>query len=132
LPLVRDPSGHIIANAVLMIIAGVFHALSCLSVLLNVVGATLYLPFFATGASSDAELTGNIIGFAWMGLIALAGVIWAPINAFGLFRRRPWARNSTLFYWAFVGIGCCCIPGAGYGIFALTRTEVVRAFARQP
>ena len=93
---------HITVNAVLMVVAAGFHLLSCLSVLINVLGLALRLPFFPTPPASDAELAGQLIAYAWMGLVAVMGVIWAPINAYGLIRRRSWVRRSSLGYWIFV------------------------------
>jgi hypothetical protein len=120
----RNP--HVIANAVLMVAAGVLHLMSIGSVTLNVVAVATENPLFGPAPKSEPELLGMFIGFGWMAIAAMVGVVWAPLNAYGLLKRRPWARRSTLGYWAFVGVLCCCIPGAAYGFFSLTRHDVRR------
>lgn len=91
-------------------------------------------------------LAGHVAAAAWVGAISLgviqaeasldgiagvllrvfviAGLLWTPVNAVGLYRRRPWARASTIAYWA-AGIPiCCCIPLGLYGVWSLTRPSV--------
>ncbi len=119
-------SKHITANAILMVLLSVGHLLSVGSVLLNVAARALDLPMFAA-PRSDAELLGNLIAFAWMGVVAVVGTVWAPINAYGLFKRRPWALGATQAYWIFLGVLCCCLPGAGYGLWSLRRSDVREA-----
>ena len=52
---------------------------------------------------------------------ALAGVVWTPLNARGLWRRRAWARRSTMAYWAMPMSWCCCIPLPAWALWTLTR-----------
>jgi len=52
---------------------------------------------------------------------AVAGVVWAPLNARGLIRRRPWARRSVVWYWATSLAWCCCIPIPPWALWSLTR-----------
>ena len=40
------------------------------------------------------------------------GVIWTPINAYGLLRKRRWAVTSTLIYSAFASLTCLATPPA--------------------
>jgi hypothetical protein len=56
-----------------------------------------------------------------LGIWAVVGAVWAPINARGLWRRRPWARRSALYYWLTALPLCCCIPLPGWAVWSLTR-----------
>lgn len=120
-------SPHVMVNAVAMLVLTVGHVLSIGSVIINVLGLALDLPFFPA-AKSEPELLGNMIAFTWMGVVALVGSGWAPVNAYGLFKRRPWALKSTQAYWVFLGVLCCCLPGSAYGIWSLRRADVRREF----
>ncbi|MCA9628889.1 MAG: protein kinase [Myxococcales bacterium] len=60
----------------------------------------------------------------------LLGVLWAPLNAFGLWRRRAWARISTLLYATFTGFSVLGLPYASYSVYSLTRPEVARLFSQ--
>jgi hypothetical protein len=44
------------------------------------------------------------------------GLVWAPLNALGLWRRWGWARRSTMIYGAFAILSCF---GPPYGIYAI-------------
>lgn len=76
--------------------------------------------------SDAAILTYAIYWATWV----MLGVLWAPLNAIGLWRRRPWARVSTLLYAGFTGFSILGLPYAGYAIYSLTRPEVRRLFAQ--
>jgi len=54
-------------------------------------------------------------------LWAVGGVAWTWINARGLMQRRPWARKSTVWYWAAAFPLCCCIPIPTWALWSLTR-----------
>src|SRR5690606_33228342 len=69
-----------------------------------------------------------IFGLAWAPL----GLLWAPLNALGLWRRKAWARVSTLLYAGFTGFSVLGLPYTGYAIYSLTRPEVVRLFSSIP
>ena len=74
---------------------------------------------------------GAILGYAvYWGTWTLLGTLWAPLNALGLWRRKAWARVSTLLYAGFTGFSVLGLPYAGYAIYSLTRPEVVRLFAQ--
>jgi serine/threonine protein kinase len=47
------------------------------------------------------------------------GVLWTPINAYGLFRKRRWALTSTLVYSAFSLFTCIGTPFAVYAVVSL-------------
>jgi hypothetical protein len=57
---------------------------------------------------------------------AIAGVVWAPLNARGLIQRRGWARRSAVWYWATSLAWCCCIPIPTWALWSLTRPAMKR------
>lgn len=59
---------------------------------------------------------------------APVGVLWVPVNLYGLLRRRAWARMSSLVYAAFAIPTCIGAPYAIYAFFSLTRPHVKRLF----
>jgi hypothetical protein len=69
------------------------------------------------------NLTWGCIG-GW----ALIGVVWTPINTWGLLTQKRWARMSTLLYWIGSMITLCCMPFAIYGIYSLLRPDVKAIF----
>lgn len=124
---VPAPAGekHLTANAWLMVLMAVFSALSSLSVLINFFLAASGVGVAATGGT--VETVSALATFACIGAWAVLGVVWTPINAWGLFKRKSWARKSTLLYWAGAALTCGCLPVAVYGLWSLTRADVVRA-----
>ena len=66
-----------------------------------------------------------LYGAAWVCL----GLLWAPLNAFGLWRRKAWARVSTLSYAGFTGATVLGLPYSAYAIYSLTRPKVVELLA---
>jgi hypothetical protein len=117
--------GHVFANAILSIAMAVLHLGTIASIVLNV-----WFDFHRHGAFStaEAERVGRLVAWAVSLVWALAGLVWAPMNAWGLSKKRPWARTSTLVYWGFASILCCCLPGGGYGIWSLLRPDVRALF----
>ncbi len=110
-------------NAWMMLAMAAFSALSMLSVMLNLVLEVT--GHGVSGHGSPGETAGALGTFACIGVWAVVGVVWTPINAWGLFTHKPWARKSTLLYWAGSVFTCGCIPVAAYGLWSLTRTEVI-------
>jgi eukaryotic-like serine/threonine-protein kinase len=53
--------------------------------------------------------------FGWAPL----GVVWAPVNAYGLFRKKRWALTSTLIYAGFSALTCLGTPAAVYAFVTL-------------
>ena len=62
--------------------------------------------------------------FAALGLWCSAGIVWAPLNAYGLFKKRAWARKSSLVYYAVSLFTCCCIPLGLYGLWSLSVKDI--------
>lgn len=51
-------------------------------------------------------------------------VLWMPANAYGLWRRRAWARVSTLIFGLFSLLSCVGLPFGIYLVYAMTRPSV--------
>ena len=125
--------GHIIANMVLLVLSSVAGLLLLASTFFNVImmaaGKHPASPSPST-AFEQGRLVGNAIGFGLTGLGSLACLLWGPINAWGLWTRRPWARTSTIVFWALSIPTLCCLPFGLYGLISLTRPSVARLFER--
>jgi hypothetical protein len=126
----RAGQGHLVANQALMCVAGVLSAMSLLSVLLNLL---MSVATTTTSGPLDGvypvpadtwEQTGFYGTFVCIGVFALIGMVWTPINAWGLFKRKRWARISSVAYWAVTLLTCACIPLGAYGIWSLSRRDV--------
>jgi serine/threonine-protein kinase len=90
-------------------------------------------PTASNKGSGGSDLTvseGAIAAFALLFVFGwlLGGVLWAPLNAFGLWRRRSWSRRSTLVYGVCAVITVIGIPYAIYSVWSLTRPVVKRTF----
>jgi len=110
-------------NAWLMVAMAGLSALSVISVMLNLLlEATGH---GVSGHGNEAEAAGALGTFVCIGVWALVGLVWAPVNAWGLFQQKAWARRSTLVYWGCSLFTCGCIPFAAYGLWSLTRPELV-------
>lgn len=87
-----------------------------------------------TGSSSslgpfDVFLgSGLIVGFMFFAAWMFLGVAWAPINAWGLWTRRRFARVSTLIYGVLTGFTCIGIPYTIYAVWTFSRPGVKEMF----
>ena len=118
---------HVVANAALMGGLGAVFALAIVSTLIS---ATLIDPVFTPPGPSDAEQGqwwGRLIANLWVGVGSLVGLAWGATNCYGLIRRRHWARRSGIAFWAFSLLCCGCLPFSVYGLWSLTRKEVLDA-----
>lgn len=128
---------QIVALLVLLGLALVLHLAGAGSTLLNLTREAMDPNGIFTvmdGALSDAELgerLGRATGFALCGVYSLVGLVWIPINAWGIYGRRPWARVSTMVYFASTIPTCCCTPIGAYGLYALLRADVKQLFAER-
>jgi serine/threonine protein kinase len=68
-----------------------------------------------------------IIGLTVLVWVPL-GIVWAPINAWGIVTRKRWARASTIIYAVFGLITCVGTPYSAYALISLRRPDVKRAF----
>ena len=129
---VRSPGErHVEVNAILQLVMVAAHVLFTLSAAINLALtlagageaghplAGLY-PIHAT----DLERTTALVTYGWIGLWSVIGVFWTPFNAWGLFKRRPWARATTIAYYVASMLGCCCLPLGAYGIWSMGRKDV--------
>lgn len=127
---------HVKANAWIQAFLILLHVLSFASVMINVLVIT-------ASARADSALggvydlpadPGEQVGFygtfACIGVWSALGLLWTPFNAWGLFMKRPWARTSTMIYWAGSLVTLCCIPLGLYGLWSLWRPDVAAVFRR--
>jgi hypothetical protein len=130
----KTTNGHLLANQVLMAMMLVLSLLSMASVALNLLlafaGDGSPLAGFSDVPTDPAERAGFFSAFAVIGCFALAGIIWTPINLWGLYRRASWARWTSIVYWIGSLLTCLCIPIGVYGIISLTRPAVRDLFPR--
>ncbi|MFH1436248.1 MAG: hypothetical protein ABIJ56_11075 [Pseudomonadota bacterium] len=121
---------HLRINAILMVIMSAAHGLMLLSVFIN-----LILSYIANQPGrplgdvypvppGTPERIGFFGTFAALGLWCSAGIVWAPLNAYGLFKKRAWARTSSLVYYAVSLFTCCCIPLGLYGLWSLSGKDI--------
>lgn len=125
---------HVRANAWIQSFFILLHVLTFASVVINILLITV-------SAQADTSLgglydvprtTGGQVGFygtfACIGIWSGLGLVWTPFNAWGLFMKRPWARTSTMIYWAGSLVTLCCIPFGLYGLWSLWRPDVAALF----
>jgi hypothetical protein len=118
---------HVTINAVMMAVFAFVHLCSIGSVAINLVAFYGGPDIFHTGAgrhANDVERTAAFATYMVALLWAVAGLGWAPINAYGLFAKKRWARTSSLVYWAVQIASCCCLPFGAYGLYAMLRRDV--------
>src|SRR5688572_23250743 len=110
----RPGEGHVIANAVMQGILIGLHAVTIVSVVINIALSNTTADLGALNdvyrTTDDMELTVRYFTWGCMGIWSLIGMLWTPINTYGLVTRKPWARISTLVYWAGSLITICCFP----------------------
>lgn len=123
---------HLTILLVLQVILLVVHLLIGIA---TVVNASLFFygdagwgPY-ADDAFDQGRRVGNIIALLASGSWAAVGLVWTPLNAYGLWKRRAWARSSTSAYWMLSLLTLCWAPFAIYGLIALGRHDVREALA---
>lgn len=128
----RTPADkHLEANAVVQTVLVGLHVLFTLSSAVNL-GLTLsgagepghVLAGLYPQHASDVERTTALVTYAWIGGWSVLGVFWTPINAWGLWKRRPWARATTMAYYVASMLACCCLPLGIYGLWSMGRKDV--------
>ncbi|HNS99930.1 MAG TPA: hypothetical protein PKL73_23430 [Polyangiaceae bacterium] len=121
---------HLVANLVLQILMLVGHLMlgigAAVSAVLFFYGDAGWGPF-ATDAADAGRRTGNLLAIIALALWSCVGLVWTPLNAFGLWNRRPWARSSTSAYWLLSALTICLLPLSVYGLLSLARTDVREA-----
>jgi hypothetical protein len=126
----------ILANTVFQALAGLLHLGAVafyLDVLTDSGPASVPTPSSATSTASDSDAALGavlIIYLLIMGGWAAFGVVWAPLNAVGLWRRAAWARKSAMIYAGLAVLSCIGLPYGIYALWSLTRPEVREAFQR--
>jgi serine/threonine-protein kinase len=127
---------HVLIHTYASLVMAVFHlGMSILFVLSLARDDATRSPARSTG-SGDVDLNGPTVVLMVLALLALLvttvwiplGLFWAPLNAWGLYRRQRWARVSTLVYAAMGLLSCFGTPYAIYALFSLTRPKVRASF----
>src|SRR5262249_48171967 len=96
---------HVHVNAALQIFLAALH-LCCGGAALIHTGRLGTTESVATSAEQAGYVLALVLSWVW----AIGGLIWAPLNAYGLWSLRPWARASTIAYWAMSILTICCAP----------------------
>jgi hypothetical protein len=133
-----SPARHVRANAILQTVLIPVHVLFTMSA-----GINLALTLTDAGDAGPlaglyptwhegTEKTAAMVTYAWIGLWSVLGVVWTPLNAWGLWKRRSWARATTIAYYVASLLGCCCLPVAAYGLFTMGRRDVGEELRRNP
>jgi hypothetical protein len=93
-------------------------------------GVHLALILWAVLGTPGASDVGTERGLGMWILLAwgIAGLVWTPLNARGLWKRRDWARRSAIAYWVISMPFCCCFPVGIYAIWSLRRPRVRALF----
>ena len=81
-----------------------------------------------SSAFREGQAMGQVVGIALGLTVHGAGALWAPLNAYALAARRPWAYTSALAYSVMTLFTCCCIPVGVFGLWSLTRPGVREVF----
>jgi hypothetical protein len=124
----RAQSPHVNVNIGLMFAMTLLHFATIVSATLNGLGMLVDLPW-SQPSHDSAELAGQASVYIIAGIAGVVGLVWAPLNAWALLRKKPWARKSCMAYWGFTGVFCCCLPGAAYGLWSLSHDDVKAALA---
>jgi hypothetical protein len=129
-------AAHIMANTFFQALAGLLH-LGAVAFYLNVATesgpASVAAPSSAASTASDSDVALGavlVIYLLVMGGWAAFGIVWAPLNAVGLWRRAAWARTSAMIYAGLAVLSCIGLPYGIYALWSLTRPEVREAFQR--
>jgi hypothetical protein len=121
---------HVSANTILMIVMAVLHVCGLGSAVMNIALFFHDHPSYGGSPFERGELVGQMIAYVGALLWAVSGIVWAPLNAWGLSKRTRWARTSSLLYWGVQCVSCCCFPFGAYGLASLLRADVKALFAR--
>jgi len=84
---------------------------------------------YAQEAFDQGRRMGNIIALLAGASWSLVGLAWTPANAYGLWKRRPWARASTSAYCMLSLLTLVWAPIGVYGLIALSRPDVREALS---
>ena len=127
-PVPRPGERYVRVNAIVMIVMTVLHFCGIGSVVMNVARFLHAHPSYPDAPFERGELAGEMLTFIAALIWALSGLVWAPLNAWGLFHRKRWARTSSLLYWGLQCLSCCCFPFGLYGLITLSRADVKELF----
>ena len=103
----RDGNVHYAINATMQLGLWVFHAAITTLFMWAIVSSDS--PASSGTATKDHVRTLSTVIALWLAALFFfgwgpIGVLWTPINAYGLFRKRRWALTSTLVYLGFLAL----------------------------
>jgi hypothetical protein len=125
---------HVKINAAAQIVMAAVHGLTLLSVFINLLLSLIAnQPGHPLGdvypvPPGTPERIGFFGAFMVIGLWCSAGIVWAPLNAYGLLKKRPWSRKSAMAYYVVSLFTCCCIPLGLYGLWSLGKSDTRSLF----
>ncbi|MCL2823629.1 MAG: hypothetical protein FWD57_06530 [Polyangiaceae bacterium] len=121
---------HIRVNVALQIALAVLHLLlaigAALAAVLFYFGDAGWGPLAADAVDGDKRV-GNLITIVAVATWSVVGLVWTPLNAYGLGSRRPWAQASTSAYWFLSCATGVLLPFSIYGLLSLGRADVREA-----
>lgn len=122
-----QPPIHVTIQIIVMVALCGLSLLTLMSVAINFAVFLSRIHFVGSMARTSYEQgqqVGYVIGITAPAIAAMLNLAWAPINAWGLWKRRPWASMSTKAFWAASVVTVCCAPFGIYGIIAMNRPAV--------
>lgn len=123
-------ANHVTVNAVLMCVLAPLHLAGLASALMNITRFFHDHPSYAGSPFERGELVGQMIAYVGALLWSVSGLVWAPLDAYGLFTRAPWSRTSSMIHWVVQLLSCCCFPFGAYGPWSMCRGDVRSIFQR--
>lgn len=130
-------AGHLRVHVLCQLAFGACHLVATVVFAVAMIwGVTLPKPPEPPAPPDDPSRGSLLAGFftvvgllLWIAFVVF-GTVWAPLNAWGLSKRHPWARTSTLAYAALGALTCVGVPYAVYAVWSLTKPAAVWAFTR--
>jgi hypothetical protein len=121
----REPIVHLRIHAALQSLFALIHLAFAAAVVTSASGP----PSPATTSSTTDPISDVLVGglVVWLLILLawlLSGIFWAPLNAWGLWTRRSFARRSVLLYAGFAVTSCVGLPYAIYAFWTMSRPSV--------
>jgi len=123
---------HVRLNIVLLAVMTALHVTLCALFVMR--GESPPSTPSSSGGGGELDWYVPILGAIFLTMASASliwvplGAVWAPVNAWGLYKKKRWARVSTVVY-AILGLATCIgTPYSAYALISLRRPEVKRAF----
>lgn len=119
----QGAEGHVRMNAMLQAIACPLHVL----ITVHLFGKIAKPP---VPVDDSSPLIGFILVIYMMVVLGwlVFGIVWAPMNAWGLWHHKRWARGSSLVYATLAIPSLIAAPYGIYALWSLSRPEVKATF----